>query len=237
MLRKRRPNPWLPKAEARLFTSRAFVRFAEHHSHDVLLVINLYGIQVNQYQDGFRSNDNRIKSSANRTKPRFDLRSKRCTSCREPSGFNLKSPRKNQRYGRYTCPSTRVSEIPPERIERFNRQATVIHDALNQYPILNQLTEEQVAVFSVNQHKFQCWGYRYLKKRFYPYGDVLTHVIGYVSRINDRDMQRLVREKKTPITKQPVISASWVSELLRICYTAQPATKLKSTAAGEWFAR
>ncbi|MEF1165154.1 penicillin-binding transpeptidase domain-containing protein, partial [Vibrio parahaemolyticus] len=29
-----------------------------------------------------------------------------------------------------------------------------------------------------------------------PYGEVLTHVIGYVSRINDRDMQRLIREEK-----------------------------------------
>ncbi|MBE4517203.1 penicillin-binding protein 2, partial [Vibrio parahaemolyticus] len=33
-------------------------------------------------------------------------------------------------------------------------------------------------------------------KRYYPYGEVLTHVIGYVSRINDRDMQRLIREEK-----------------------------------------
>lgn len=33
-------------------------------------------------------------------------------------------------------------------------------------------------------------------KRYYPFSEVLTHVIGYVSRINDRDMQRLIREEK-----------------------------------------
>jgi penicillin-binding protein 2 len=53
-----------------------------------------------------------------------------------------------------------------------------------------------VAVFSVNQHKFPGVEVTGTLKRFYPYGDVLTHVIGYVSRINDRDMRRLVREEK-----------------------------------------
>ncbi|MFS1425595.1 penicillin-binding protein 2, partial [Shewanella sp. 10N.286.48.B5] len=85
-------------------------------------------------------------------------------------------------------------EIPPERIERFNRDRRNSR-RFKSVPILNQLTEEQVAV-SVNQHKFPGVEVTGTLKRFYPYGDVLTHVIGYVSRINDRDMQRLVREEK-----------------------------------------
>ncbi|MFA0289754.1 penicillin-binding protein 2, partial [Vibrio sp. 10N.222.45.F7] len=86
-------------------------------------------------------------------------------------------------------------DIPPERIERFNRDRRNSR-RFKSVPILNQLTEEQVAVFSVNQHKFPGVEVTGTLKRFYPYGDVLTHVIGYVSRINDRDMQRLVREEK-----------------------------------------
>lgn len=85
------------KAEARLFTSRAFVAFAGIIVMMSLLVINLYNIQVNQYQDyKTRSNDNRIKVVPIAPKPRFDLRSKRCTSCREPSGFQPRNhTRKN----------------------------------------------------------------------------------------------------------------------------------------------
>ncbi|MFA0349714.1 penicillin-binding protein 2, partial [Vibrio sp. 10N.222.55.C6] len=76
-------------------------------------------------------------------------------------------------------------EIPPERIERFNRDRRNSR-RFKSVPILNQLSEEQVAVFSVNQHKFPGVEVTGTLKRFYPYGDVLTHVIGYVSRINDR---------------------------------------------------
>ena len=63
-------------------------------------------------------------------------------------------------------------------------------------PLLTQLTEEEVAKFSVQQYKYPGVSVSANLKRYYPYGEVLTHVIGYVSRINDRDIERLVREGK-----------------------------------------
>ncbi|MDF5555066.1 penicillin-binding transpeptidase domain-containing protein, partial [Vibrio parahaemolyticus] len=47
-----------------------------------------------------------------------------------------------------------------------------------------------------NQYRFPGVEISATLKRYYPFSEVLTHVIGYVSRINDRDMQRLIREEK-----------------------------------------
>ncbi|MCZ8485111.1 hypothetical protein O9993_01675 [Vibrio lentus] len=70
-------------------------------------------------------------------------------------------------------------EIPPERIERFNRDRR--GDALSRYRFLTSSLKSKWLFFSVNQHKFPGVEVTGTLKRFYPYGDILTHVIGYVS--------------------------------------------------------
>lgn len=59
-----------------------------------------------------------------------------------------------------------------------------------------QLNEEQVAKFSVNQYRFPGCSIQAYLKRYYPYGDLLTHSVGYVARINVKDLQRLDKEGK-----------------------------------------
>lgn len=86
-------------------------------------------------------------------------------------------------------------EITPEQIERFHRERKRSR-RFKSVPLLTQLSEKQVAVFAVNQYRFPGVEVSGTLKRYYPYGEVLTHVIGYVSRINDRDMQRLSDEGK-----------------------------------------
>lgn len=56
------------------------------------------------------------------------------------------------------------------------------------------LTEVQVARFAVNQFRFPGIEVKGYQRRFYPYGSALTHVIGYVSKINDKDVERLDKE-------------------------------------------
>lgn len=55
-----------------------------------------------------------------------------------------------------------------------------------------QLTEEEVARFSAHQHRFKGVSVEARLSRFYPYGDTLTHVLGYVAKINKKDLQKLV---------------------------------------------
>ncbi|MGF1853739.1 penicillin-binding protein 2 [Vibrio satsumensis] len=185
------------KAEARLFTSRAFVAFIGIIVMMTMLVVNLYNIQVNQYQDyKTRSNDNRIKVVPIAPNRGLIYDRNGVLLAENRPVFNLEiTPEKINDMDDTLVRLQELIEIPPERIERFNRDRRNSR-RFKSVPILNQLTEEQVAVFSVNQHKFPGVEVTGTLKRFYPYGDVLTHVIGYVSRINDRDMQRLAREEK-----------------------------------------
>ncbi|ELK8330422.1 penicillin-binding protein 2, partial [Vibrio vulnificus] len=162
-----------------------------------VLVTNLYNIQVNQYQDyKTRSNDNRIKVvpiAPNRgliydrngvllaeNRPVFDLEI---------------TPEKVKNMDATITQLQTLFEITPEQIERFHRERKRTR-RFKSVPILSQLTEKQVAVFSVNQYRFPGVEVSGTLKRYYPYGEILTHVIGYVSRINDRDMQRLSDEGK-----------------------------------------
>ena len=58
------------------------------------------------------------------------------------------------------------------------------------------LSEEQIAIFSVNRYRFPNVQVSANLKRFYPFANTTTHAIGYVSRINQKDVERLTQENK-----------------------------------------
>ncbi|MBU2898445.1 penicillin-binding protein 2 [Vibrio hepatarius] len=183
--------------EAKLFKSRAITAFIGIITIVGLLVANLYNIQINQYQDyKTRSNDNRIKIvpiAPNRGLI-YDRNGKLLAENRPVFSLEITPEKIKDMLG--TIEQLRkYLEITPEQVESFERERR--HSRrFKSVPILTQLTQEQVAKFSVNQHKFPGVTVNANLKRHYPYGEVLTHVIGYVSRINDKDMKKLSREGK-----------------------------------------
>ncbi|MEF1253629.1 penicillin-binding protein 2 [Vibrio sp. M260112] len=183
--------------EARLFKSRAIVAFIGIVAMLGILVTNLYNIQINQYQDyKTRSNDNRIKVvpiAPNRGLI-YDRNGKLLAENRPVFSLEL-TPEMIKDMDDTIARLQKILTITPEQVERFQKERRQTR-RFKSVPILNQLTPEQVAKFSVNQHNFPGVSVNAALKRHYPYAEVLTHVIGYVSRINDRDMQRLVREEK-----------------------------------------
>ena len=58
-------------------------------------------------------------------------------------------------------------------------------------PLITDLSEEQVALFSVNSHKFTGVTVEAGLSRFYPLGGDTAHLLGYVSRISNNDKIRL----------------------------------------------
>ncbi|URJ29147.1 peptidoglycan DD-transpeptidase MrdA [Blochmannia endosymbiont of Camponotus modoc] len=61
-------------------------------------------------------------------------------------------------------------------------------------PIKIDLTEEQQARFAVNRFKFSGVTIKRYQRRYYPYGSDVTHVIGYVAKINGEDIKRLNKQ-------------------------------------------
>ncbi|HDM8164178.1 penicillin-binding protein 2 [Vibrio harveyi] len=197
MIRKRRSQIRDYQAEARLFSSRAIVAFIGIVILMGLLVANMYNIQVNQFQDyKTRSNDNRIKVVPIAPNRGLIYDRNGVLLAENRPVFNLElTPEKIKDIDGTIKELQTILEITPEQIERFQRERKRTR-RFKSVPLLTQLDENQVAVFSVNQYRFPGVEISATLKRYYPFSEVLTHVIGYVSRINDRDMQRLMREEK-----------------------------------------
>ena len=53
------------------------------------------------------------------------------------------------------------------------------------------LSEQEVAVIAVNQHRYDGVELRARLQRHYPKGDLASHVIGYIGRISESDLKRI----------------------------------------------
>lgn len=64
-------------------------------------------------------------------------------------------------------------------------------------PIRNRLTDEEVARFIAQRYRFPGVELKARLFRDYPMGSFASHVIGYIGRINDRDLERIEENEDT----------------------------------------
>ena len=195
MARKKRVAIRNHSAEANLFARRTFITFIGVLVLSLLLFSNIYDLGVNSYQKyQTRSNSNRIK-------------------------LLPVAPNRGLIYDRngvLLADNTPVYslEVIPEQVTDIKRSLAEVSLLLDiseekQNKLLNavkskrrfkpielysRLSEQQVSLFSVNQHKFPGFFIDARLKRYYPFADLTTHSLGYVARINGRDSLEL--EKK-----------------------------------------
>ena len=83
-----------------------------------------------------------------------------------------------------------VVELTPNDIRKFRSLVRARPDFEAQVLKVN-LSEEEVARFLVNKHRFIGAEVQPRLQRNYPYGGELVHVLGYVGRINRRDLETI----------------------------------------------
>ena len=83
-----------------------------------------------------------------------------------------------------------IVDIQPRDRRRFQRmrEEPKSPDSL---PIRTRLTDEEVAKLAVNRHRFPGVDIKGRLFRQYPLGEVASHVVGYLGRIDDRDLERI----------------------------------------------
>jgi len=93
----------------------------------------------------------------------------------------------------------KVIPIRDEDVVRFHRikKQKRVFDSV---PLKHKLSEEEVARFSVEQHRFPGVSVEARLSRFYPHGDLFAHVLGYVGRIN-RAESAVLDEKRYRATQ------------------------------------
>jgi penicillin-binding protein 2 len=83
-----------------------------------------------------------------------------------------------------------IVTIDDKDIERF-KKALKKKRRFENVALRYNLNEEEVALFSVNRHRFPGADVVAGLNRFYPFGEKLVHTIGYVGRIDEEDVKQL----------------------------------------------
>ncbi|WP_022950267.1 penicillin-binding protein 2 [Leucothrix mucor] len=80
--------------------------------------------------------------------------------------------------------------ITAKDIHKFKQQLRV-NSRFQPVVLRSALTPEEISIFSVNRYRFPGFAVNIRTERVYPLGSVASHVIGYVGRIDTRDLERL----------------------------------------------
>lgn len=96
-----------------------------------------------------------------------------------------------ERLGKLVSLSEKDVRLFKAQVKRFRYQPVAIKE---------NLTEDEVAAFAVNRPRFQGVSLEVRMERFYPLGRSASHVIGYVGRIDDKDMEKLNKDEYTGTT-------------------------------------
>ena len=182
-------------AEANLFARRTFISFIAVLILSIVLFSNIYNLEVNSYQKyQTRSNSNRIK-------------------------LLPVAPNRGLIYDRngvLLADNTPVYslEVIPEQVDDIKKRLSEVSELLDisqekqdkllkelkskrrfkPIELYSRLSEQQVSLFSVNQHKFPGFFIDARLKRYYPFADLTTHSLGYVARINRKDSLELEKQ-------------------------------------------
>lgn len=178
--------------ERKLLVSRVIIAFVFVVIMLGTLVARSWYLQVIKHQDyQTRSNDNRI--SVQPIPPKRGL-------IYDRNGVLLAENR-----------SVYSLEIIPEQVSDINSTLSLLEELklieskhqdafkrklrgirrFKSVVVKSRLDEEEVAIFSVNRHRFPGVRVEARLVRHYPFGEDLVHALGYVGRINDRELARI----------------------------------------------
>lgn len=186
-------------AESVLFIRRALIAFGVIVILTSILVTNLYHLQIVRHEDyQTRSNDNRIKLVPI-APSRGIIYDRRGTQLALNSTFYQLEivPEKVSNLQETLDNLRNVVDLTDEDITNFEKERKRSR-RFTSIALKTQLNEVQVARFAVNQYRFPGLEVKSYQRRSYPYGSALTHVIGYVAKINDKDVERLDKEGLLP---------------------------------------
>ena len=194
---KHRPTIRDHSAEANLFARRAFVGFVFVLGLVAVLLSNLYTIQVEDHQDyQTRSNDNRIKVIPIAPNRGLIYDRNGVLLAENKPVYNLEViPEEVDDLDESLDQISKIIAITEQDKQDFLKD--IRHTRRFKSQVLKaRLDETEVAKFSVNQHKFPGFSIEARLARYYPFGDTLTHALGYVAKLNRKELNQLEQEDR-----------------------------------------
>ncbi|WP_318472981.1 penicillin-binding protein 2 [Photobacterium leiognathi] len=179
-------------AEASLFNRRAVVSFIGIIILSFVLIGNLYHLEVQDYKEyQARSNNNRIKVipiAPNRGRI-YDRNG--VILAENVPVYSLEIiPEKVANLPETLTNLKTLLGVTDDEIATFMKEKKHTR-RFKPVTLIDQMNEKQVAEFSVNEFHYPGVDIDAHLERYYPYGSALTHTLGYVAKINDRDIKSL----------------------------------------------
>lgn len=182
-------------AEANLVARRTVVSIVFVCVLMSIIIINLYQLQVVQYEDyQTRSNGNRIKVVP--VAPNRGLiydRNGEILAENKPV-FSLEITPED--VGDLDATIEQLSALMSLTVSEVNEFKSNIKRQRRFKPVSvrQQLSHDEVALFSAKQHQFPGVSIEARLSRYYPFKDALTHMLGYVAKINKKELVRLDKD-------------------------------------------
>jgi len=181
------------ESEIRSFSGRSVVVLLLVFVCISLLVGRLVQLQIVSYQDYVtRSDDNRIQVQA-LPPPRGLILDRRGVVLAE-----------NRAVFTLALVKERIDDLPAmlqdlqnlvgltaEEIEDFHKRLLRRKRPYEAVALRQVLSEEQISILSVNRHRLAGVEVQAQLLRYYPFGDLLAHVIGSVRRVTEGDLKTL----------------------------------------------
>ena len=88
-----------------------------------------------------------------------------------------------------------VIDVQPKDRKRFKK---LLEESKNfeSLPIRTRLTDDEVAKFIANRYRFPGMDIKARLFRQYPFGSFASHMLGYIGRVTDRDLERIAEAEQ-----------------------------------------
>ncbi|AKC60475.1 peptidoglycan DD-transpeptidase MrdA [Blochmannia endosymbiont of Camponotus (Colobopsis) obliquus] len=181
--------------ESLLFTKRIFIASAIITLLSSILIINLYYLQIINFNDyNNKAHNNYIKKIPIAPSRGLIYDRNGTMLALNKISYQLEiTPEKVHNLQKTINDLKYIIDLTEEDITNFNKQCKKLSNS-TVLILKSKLTEIQLAKFAVNKYRFTGVEIKCYQHRYYPYGSTLTHVLGYVSKINHQDKKKLNKE-------------------------------------------
>lgn len=179
-------------AENRVFLSRVVAAFTFMFLLTLGLVARLIYLQVVGHEHyAMLAKDNRIKiAPLPPTRGIIYDRHGRILAENLPSYSLELIPEQIKDLDETLAKLQQLLDISDEQIEQFDKQRRR-RKSFSGTPLLLRMSDEEVAKFAAVRPYFPGVDIQARLVRYYPYGELSSHVVGYVGRINERELKSL----------------------------------------------
>lgn len=185
--------------EAAVFGRRVLVAMVIVVAAFVALASNMYHLQVSEHNElQTRSNDNRIKLLPLAPNRGLIYDRNGVLLAENTPIYSLDvTPEEIDDLDSTLSQLQKLLSFPDTTIDRFYRNLKN-QRRFNNVPLLDNLNEQQLAVFAAQQHKYPGVSIEARLIRNYPHKELLTHAVGYVAKINRNDVEKLRSSGELP---------------------------------------